>query len=40
MPKLNVDQIKTLAPNPTSLKVGQGLADARLWASLGGNKAA
>lgn len=40
MPKLNADQIKALAPDPASLKAGQGLADARHWAGLGGSDAA
>jgi hypothetical protein len=40
MPKLNADQIKALAPDPASLKAGQGLAEARHWAGLGGSDAA
>jgi len=37
MPKLTVDQVKSLAPDPSSLKSAQGLADARHWAGFGGN---
>jgi SWIM zinc finger len=37
MPKLTVDQVKSLAPDPSSLKSAQGLADVRHWASCGGN---
>jgi hypothetical protein len=40
MPALTADQVKALAPDPASLKAGQGLADARHWASLGANDAA
>jgi hypothetical protein len=40
MPRLTIDQVKALAPDPASLKAGQGLADTRHWASLGGNDAA
>lgn len=40
MPKLIADQIKALAPDPVSLKAGQGLADARHWVNLGANEAA
>lgn len=37
MPKLTADQVKSLAPDPSSLKSAQGLADVRHWASFGGN---
>ena len=37
MPKLTPDQVKGMAPDPASLKAGQGLAAPRHWASLGGN---
>ncbi len=40
MLKLTPDQVKVLAPDPASLKAGQGLADARHWASLGKCEAA
>jgi hypothetical protein len=40
MPKLNADQIKALAPDPASLKAGQGLVGTNHWASLGGSEAA
>lgn len=40
MPKLNADQVKALAPDPASLKAGQGLADARHWVTLGASEAA
>ncbi len=40
MPALTADQVKALAPDPASLKAGQGLAEARHWASLGKNEAA
>lgn len=40
MSNLTVDQVKALAPDPTSLKAGQGLADVRHWASLGCSDAA
>src|SRR5512145_1469996 len=40
MLKLIADQIKALAPDPVSLKAGQGLADARHWVNLGANEAA
>jgi hypothetical protein len=37
MSKLSAEQVKALAPDPSSLKSGQGLAEARHWVSLGGN---
>ena len=37
MAKLTAEQVKSLAPDPSSLKSAQGLADARHWVSLGGN---
>jgi hypothetical protein len=37
MPSLTPEQVQTLAPDPASLKAGQGLADARHWVSLGAN---
>ena len=37
MPKLTIDQVKALAPDPASAKAGQKLAEARQWASLGAN---
>jgi len=40
MPKFGVDQVKTLAPDPASLKAGQGLADVRHWIELGSSEAA
>jgi hypothetical protein len=40
MPWLTTDQVKNLAPDPASLKAGQGLVEARHWASLGGSDAA
>lgn len=40
MPPLSADQVKALAPDPASLKAGQGLADVRHWVSLGANNAA
>jgi len=40
MPKLSADQVKALAPDPTSLKAGQKLADARHWANLGADGSA
>lgn len=40
MPKLTVDQVKSLAPDQPSLKSAQGLADARHWVSLGCNELA
>ncbi|HEU0291854.1 MAG TPA: SWIM zinc finger family protein [Anaerolineales bacterium] len=40
MTKLTAEQVKSLAPDPSSLKSAQGLADARHWASLGGNNVA
>lgn len=39
MPKLNADQVNAMAPDPASLKAGQGLANTRHWLSLGGNEA-
>lgn len=40
MPVLTIEQVKSLAPDPGSLKSGQGLADARHWVSLGRNDVA
>ncbi len=40
MPRPTADQVKALAPDPASLKAGQGLADARHWVSLGSSEAA
>lgn len=40
MTKLTAEQVKSLAPDPSSLKSAQGLADARHWVSLGGNEVA
>lgn len=40
MAKLTAEQVKSLAPDPSSLKSAQGLADARHWVSLGGNEVA
>lgn len=40
MLKLTAEQVKSLAPDPSSLKSAQGLADARHWVSLGGNEVA
>lgn len=40
MVKLTVEQVRSLAPDPSSLKSAQGLADARHWVSLGGNDVA
>ena len=37
MPRLTVDQVKSLAPDQASLKSAQGLADPRHWVSLGCN---
>jgi hypothetical protein len=37
MPKLTSDQVKGMAPDPASLKAGQGLANLRHWSNLGGN---
>ena len=37
MTKLTAEQIKSLAPDPSSLKSAQGLADVRHWVSVGGN---
>jgi hypothetical protein len=40
MPTLTPDQVKSLAPDPASLKAGQKLADARHWSGLGRDAAA
>jgi hypothetical protein len=40
MHPLSADQVKAIAPDPASLKAGQGLADVRHWVSLGANNAA
>ena len=40
MLKLTAEQVKTLAPDSSSIKAGQGLADARHWISLGSNSTA
>jgi SWIM zinc finger len=40
MTKLTAEQVKSLAPDPSSLKSAQGLADVRHWVSLGGNDVA
>ena len=40
MPRLTADQVKALAPDPASLRSGQGLVDPRHWPRLGADEAA